>query len=57
MRFSDAVIDSTPLSIAGEESTPLHESQMLRSDVVRNLTVLGQLTDREPTVQQELNHT
>jgi hypothetical protein len=49
--FGNLVIDPSTLPLAGEEPASLQQPQMFRRNIVGNLAVFGQFTNRVATVQ------
>jgi len=56
MWFGDLVVNPTAFTLAGEEPTPLHQSQVFRSHIIWNAAIFRQLAYRVPTLQQQLHH-
>ena len=45
MLFQNLVIDRSPVPLAGQKSAALHQSQVIRSGGLRELTSFGQLVN------------
>jgi hypothetical protein len=55
MRFSDFVVDFSAVAMTCKKTTPLHQSQMFGSHVVRDTTIRGEFSDGIAAVQQQLH--
>jgi hypothetical protein len=56
MWFSDFVVDPTSFTLTGEEPTPLHQSEMFRSDIAGHIAIFSQFANRVATMEQQLHH-
>jgi hypothetical protein len=56
MWLGNLVKDLAAFAFAGKESTTLHQPKMLRSHVVRDITVLGKFPHGVPSMEQKLDH-